>query len=151
MTDRILFAAFLSAAVLAVGARADHLPTHHPDGTIVYGDWGLYRPGHMGLVYEGPMVIGAPRYGPSYFYPTNRDDPNAYRSRAKEFGPSMPAEPYFRSWGTQSDSSTPNATEYAPFDPPEVIYTPGSERRSKLPGKSGQQPRKNQSGNGPQQ
>ena len=147
MTARKVLALVVPLALAApsVTVHADHGPTHLPDGTIVYGDWGLYRPGHMGLVYDGPLVIGAPRYAPSYFYPTNRDDPNAYRSRAKEFGPSMPAEPYFRSWGVQSESSDPKATEYAPFDPPEVIYAPQVGQRGR------QQPRKKQPGQDQQQ
>lgn len=139
MTARKVLALIVpfALAVPYVTVHADHAPTHHPDGTIVYGEWGLHRPGHMGLVYEGPMVIGAPRYGPGYFYPTNRDDPNAYRSRAKEIGPTKPVEPYFRSWGAQSQSSPPNATEYAPFDPPSVIYAPqrGDFGQSKNSGK----------------
>jgi hypothetical protein len=129
---RIFLAAFFffSPISFSADARADHMPVQGPDGSIIYGDWGLYRPGHMAPVYEGPVVIGAPRFGTGYFFPTNRNDPNAYRSRAGEFGPSMPAEPYFRTWGAQSDPSVPS-TEHAPFDPPEVIYAPREERRGK--------------------
>ena len=115
-------------ALALVSTRADHVPVQQPDGAIVYGDWGLYRPGHVTPWVEGPYVINAPRYGPGYYFPTNRNDPSAYRSRAREFGPSMPAEPYFRSWGTQSEPS-PNATVYAPFDPPSVIYAPQLDKR----------------------
>jgi hypothetical protein len=121
----------LSFFVLAlVTTRADHLPVQRPDGAIIHGDWGLYRPGHVTPWVEGPYVIDASRYGPGYYFPTNRNDPSAYRSRAREFGPSVPAEPYFRSWGTQSEPS-PNPTVYAPFDPPSVIYAPKEDRRGK--------------------
>jgi hypothetical protein len=131
-----LFLLLLFFALAVATLRADHLPVQQPDGAIVYGDWGLYRPGHVTPWVEGPYVIDAPRYGPGYYFPTNRNDPNAYRSRAREFGPSLPAEPYFRTWGTQSEPS-PNPTVYAPFDPPSVIYAPRPGRRDKG-GKNGQ-------------
>lgn len=102
--------------------RADHMPTLRPDGAIVYGDWGLYRPGAMVPYVEGPYTIEAPRSSAGDYFPTNRHDPAAYRS--PRWVPPTPAEPYYRSWGTQS-GSTP-ATEYAPYEGPSVIYGEGS-------------------------
>jgi hypothetical protein len=115
-------------AVLLLDAstgRADHRPYVRPDSTVVYGDWGLYRAGHVPPWIEGPTVVEAARYGgPGYFFPTNRDDPGAHRRRPPEkSGP--PPEPYYRWWGAESEppqSSRP--TEYAPFAPPAVIYAP---------------------------
>ena len=66
---------FLLFALIVVSSRADHAPNHWPDGAIIYGDWGLYRPGHMTPIYEGPLVIAAPRNGAGYYFPTNRNDP----------------------------------------------------------------------------
>jgi len=114
-------------ALAVVSSHADHAPNHWPDGAIVYGDWGLYRPGHMAPIYEGPLVIGAPRNGTGYYFPTNRNDPSAYRSRAVVPHVAEPAEPWSRTWGTQSEPANP--TVYAPFDPPEVIYAPRPGRR----------------------
>jgi hypothetical protein len=119
----------VSAAIMLIamsGGRADHLPYTRGDGVIIYGDYGLYRPGHLFPWQEGPLVIGAPRYGAaSYFFPTNRDDPGAYRRRPAEKGGIRPPEPYYRSWGAQSENPDPaRATQYAPFDPPAVIYAP---------------------------
>jgi hypothetical protein len=39
-----------------------------------------------------------------------------------------PAQSFYRDWGTQSDMSAP-VTTYPPFNPPEVIYGPDSDRR----------------------
>ncbi|MCC6946471.1 MAG: hypothetical protein IT539_01765 [Bradyrhizobiaceae bacterium] len=116
----------LGVLLLAVRAgRADHAPQLLPDGSIVHGDWGLYRPGHMAPWVEGPVVISAPRGGLGQYFPTNRDDPGAYRRRPPVDRVPIPPEPYYRSWGVQSQNLDPNsATVYAPFDPPAVIYAP---------------------------
>ena len=37
------------------------------DGAIVYGDWGLARPGHGELVIEGPVAFAAPWDERGYF------------------------------------------------------------------------------------
>lgn len=112
--------------LLAINAgRADHAPYFRPDGVVIYGDWGLYRPGHVMPWAEGPIVIGAGRFGMGHYFPSNRNDPGAYRRRPKERGPDVPPAPYFRSWGAQSQNPDPNnATVYAPFEPPSVIYAP---------------------------
>jgi hypothetical protein len=116
----------LAILLLAVnGGRADHLPYARADGVVIYGDWGLYRPGHVFPWIEGPMVIGAGRFGTGYYFPTNRNDPGAYRRRPPVDRAPIPAEPYFRSWGAQSGQIDPaRATVYAPFAPPSVIYAP---------------------------
>jgi hypothetical protein len=101
-------------------AKADHMPLLYPDGTVVYGDWGLYRPGAIVSFAEGPSVIAAPRYGSGSYFPTNRYDPAAYRSPPPR--PQVPAEPWYRSWGVQSDPAP--ATIPTPYEGPSVIYAP---------------------------
>ncbi len=119
----IFFTIVIALATPESGAvRADHMPTLRPDGAIIYGDWGLHRPGAMVPFVEGPYVIDAPRHSTGYYFPTNRHDPGAYRS--PRWVPPTPAEPWYRSWGTQSGSAP--ATEYAPFEPPTVIYAPNT-------------------------
>ena len=107
------------------------MPLIYPDGTVVYGDWGLYRPGVMTPIVEGPYTVVVPHYGTGY-YPTNRYDPGAYRSPPAR--QPLPAEPWFHSWGAQSDS-TP-ATIETPYQGPSVIYAPnfGGRARDKNPG-----------------
>lgn len=122
----VTFAVGATVLLLAVhGGRADHAPLYYPDGVVVFGDWGLYRPGHVFPWAEGPYVIGHPRYGTNQYFPTNRNDPGAYRRRPPVDRAPIPPEPYFRSWGAQSAQPDPNrATVYAPFAPPSVIYAP---------------------------
>ena len=120
---RKLIAIALVAAFATFGARdakADHMPLIYPDGAVVYGDWGLYRPGAIMPFVEGPYVIATPRYGSGYYFPTNRYDPAAYRSPPARRP--IPAEPWFNSWGAQSDPAP--ATIPAPYEGPAVIYAP---------------------------
>ncbi len=123
MAIRKLIATALVAAFVTFGPgriKADHMPLVYPDGTVVYGDWGLYRPGAIVPFAEGPYVIAVPRYGTGYYFPTNRYDPAAYRSPPP---PQVtPAEPWFHSWGAQSGPAP--ATIYTPYEGPSVIYAP---------------------------
>lgn len=118
----------VAVLLLAMNAgRADHAPYYRADGVVIYGDWGLYRPGHVAPWAYGPQVIGAGRYGMGHYFPSNRLDPGAYRRRAPVDRAPVPAEPYFRSWGAQSEPyDATRATVYAPFEPPAVIYAPRS-------------------------
>jgi hypothetical protein len=105
--------------------RADHAPQSYPDGVVIYGDWGLYRPAHVAPWAYGPQVVGAARYGMGNYFPSNRQDPGAYRRRPPVDRVPVPADPYFRSWGAQSEPyDATKATVYAPFEPPAVIYAP---------------------------
>lgn len=119
----------LAVLLLAVNAgRADHAPRQTVDGVVIYGDWGLYRPGHV-VPYAvgplGPYVITNSRYGFGQYFPSNRNDPGAYRRRPPVDRQVIPAEPYYRSWGAQSQPLNPHsATVYTPFEPPAVIYAP---------------------------
>ncbi|HWV55325.1 hypothetical protein [Pseudorhodoplanes sp.] len=121
--------------------RADNEPLLWPDGTITYRDWGMYRPGLPVLIerpyrYGGGIVSkneGASYFPGSYsnnapapardpdFYPSNQRDPNAYRAKP-QIRPVAP-EPYYRSWGTGSDSAPAPATDPAP-EGPSVIVAP---------------------------
>jgi hypothetical protein len=112
--------------LLAMNAgRADHAPQYYPDGVVIYGDWGLYRPAHVVPWAYGPAVVGAGRYAMGNYFPSNRQDPGAYRRRPPVDRVPVPADPYFRSWGAQSEPyDATKATVYAPFEPPVVIYAP---------------------------
>lgn len=124
-----LLLAAAACALAAPALQADHAPYHRPDGAVVYGDWGLHRPGHMPVIVEGPYVLGAPRFGTGTYYPSNRGDPGAYRPRPRERGPTVPVEPYFhRFWGAESRQEGQNVTDYPPFAPPDVIYAPRERR-----------------------
>jgi hypothetical protein len=122
---------FTVAALLATAnwqdARADNEPLLRPDGAVVFRDWGLYRPGVPTMV-EGPYIYYGRRLGGNnyYYFPSNRHDPEAYRSPPPA-GKPIPAEPYYRSWGTQSNVSTPATVPAAtdiPAEGPSVIYAP---------------------------
>jgi hypothetical protein len=129
----VTLAAGIAIMLIAVNSgRADHLPYTRGDGVVIYGDYGLYRPGHLFPWQEGPQVLYARRYGGGYFFPTNRDDPGAYRRRPPEKGGIRPPEPYSRWWGAESEPPNQSrATEYAPFDPPSVIYAPRDAHKHK--------------------
>jgi hypothetical protein len=111
----------LVATFAAERVGADHMPLVYPDGAIVYGDWGLYRPGAIVPFVEGPYVVTAPRAGTGYYFPSNRADPAAYRSPPPR--PSIPADPWYRAWGAQSDP----APATIPNEGPAVIYAPNFE------------------------
>jgi hypothetical protein len=117
---------WLAVFLLAMNAgRADHAPQFRSDGVIIYGDWGLYRPGHVTPWTQGPHVVGAGRFGMGHYFPSNKTDPGAYRRRPPVDRVPIPAEPYYRSWGVQSEAyDGTRATVYAPFEPPAVIYAP---------------------------
>jgi hypothetical protein len=98
------------------------------DGAIVYGDWGLARPGHGELIIEGPIAFAAPAWSPGYFPSTG----HAPRVGRQEVEPPQKRRPvntnYHREWSSQSDTTRP-VTEYPPFDPPPVILAPRERRR----------------------
>ncbi len=93
------------AAAVAAPASADKRPVILPDGTVVYGDWGLA--GSNNVVpyadYWGPQYYYGPGVRRGYYFPSNAGDPFAYRSRATR-QPSVPGPRYHRSWSTQSDA-----------------------------------------------
>lgn len=97
------------------------------DGAVVYGDWGLARPGHGELVIEGPVAFAAPWDQRSYYPATGRmprlgrhevEPPKGRRARPTSFR---------RDWSIESEFRPP-VTEYPPFDPPPVIMAPRERR-----------------------
>ena len=112
--------------VIVVPGRADIPVTINGlvvNGAIVYGDWGLARPGHGGLLIEGPIFYDTPYGTPGYFPATGRKP----RYGRKEYDPPRrgprPSTNYRRDWSIESDFSRP-VTEYPPFDPPPVVLAP---------------------------
>jgi len=93
------------------------------NGAIVYGDWGLARPGHGALLIEGPIGYETPYGTPGYFPATGRRP----RSGRQEYDPPRrgprPNTNFRRDWSIESDFSRP-VTEYPPFDPPPVVLAP---------------------------
>jgi len=93
------------------------------NNAIVYGDWGLARPGHGQIIIEGPIEYAPPEGAPGYFpatgyrprYGRHEFDPPGRRPRTNTN--------FYRDWSTESDSRRP-VTEYPPFDPPPVVLAP---------------------------
>ncbi len=116
----LLFAVLTATAFPAV---ADKRPVIFPDGTVVYGDWGLA--GRDNLVpyaeYWGPQYYYAPYAPRSVYFPSNVGDPFAYRSRATR-QPSVPGPRYGRTWSTESHAPA-NLPPYMPQGP-SVIPAP---------------------------
>ncbi|HXW25462.1 MAG TPA: hypothetical protein VEK73_12020 [Xanthobacteraceae bacterium] len=138
---RIAVAAVAALVVAAVPARADNQPVIavpgkpgvpvvingvEATGAVVYGDWGLFRPGGA-VVIDGGRVLLPPDWSPHYFPATGRMP--AYGR--KEIDPHSPrptvAQPYHKSWSIESQPGP--ATEYAPFAAPPVIVVPPEHRR----------------------
>jgi len=91
-------------------------------GGIISKDESKYPPAQPAA--PAAAVPAVPRYYPgSYheqdYFPSNHRDPDAYKPKPP-IRP-VPAQPYFRSWGTESDM-TP-ATQPQP-EGPSVIYAP---------------------------
>lgn len=111
------------AAAFAAPARADKRPVIHPDGTVVYGDWGLAGPHNLVpyAEYWGPQFYAAPYARGGFYYPSNAGDPFAYRSRATR-QPSVPGPHYSRRWSTESNAPA----DLPPYTPqgPSVIPAP---------------------------
>jgi hypothetical protein len=121
------FAALLAIGVVCSafgvdGARADKAPVFVIPGrpgvpvmingydasyTVVEGDWGLDRPGHMpAAIVSGPLLGPAP-YDSGAWYPREGRRPGYGRReieppRNRRLPP--PAPSYHREWGTQSQS-----------------------------------------------
>ncbi|WP_291854750.1 hypothetical protein [Bradyrhizobium sp.] len=93
--------------------------------TIVEGDWGLSRPGHVPQsIVSGPLIGPAP-YRASPYFPSGGGRPG-YGRREVEPPPDRqlppPAPSYYREWGTQSPAMP--ATLDPPAEPPPIITAP---------------------------
>jgi hypothetical protein len=110
-------------AAIAAPVSADKRPVIHPDGTVVYGDWGLSGVNNLPpyAEYWGPHYYYVP-LAPHGYYPTNTGDPFAYRSRATR-QPSIPGPRYRRTWTTESNEPADLPPRYMPQGP-SVIPAP---------------------------
>jgi hypothetical protein len=92
-------------------------------GAVIYGDWGLKRPGHGEIIIDGPVAYATPWITGGY-YPSAGHAPRYGRH---EIEPAQrrprPSTGFTRSWSAESDSTRP-VTEYPPFNPPPVIMAP---------------------------
>ena len=97
------------------------------DGAVIYGDWGLARPGQGDLIIEGAVGFAEPFGSPGYYPHAGRKprvgrqevEPKTHRPRPTNFR---------RDWSASSDFRAP-VTEYPPYDPPPVILAPRERRR----------------------
>ena len=96
------------------------------DGAVVYGDWGLARPGHGQIIIEGPVSFSENDDSRGYFPKTGRR-PRIGRLDIVPPPRPRPSTDYHRDWSAGSDTRRP-VTEYPPFDPPPVILAPRGRR-----------------------
>jgi len=137
-----LLLAAVCAAMLAVPARAQTGPVIVipgkigvpvtvngviVDGAVIYGDWGLARPGHGELLIEGPVAFSAPWDSRGY-YPATGHRPRLGRQEIEPKGHRPRPTSFRRDWSIESNFNRP-VTEYPPFDPPPVITAPRERRR----------------------
>lgn len=140
-------AAVLIGCLLGSAALADHAPVIVvpgradvpviingrivPPGSVVEGDWGLYRPGAVAptvIPPFDPVLYWGPPGG--HYYPATGRAP-AYGRR--EIEPlrrrPRPAESYFRSWTSESQPGP--VTILPPYETPPVVVAPqfGPRRR----------------------
>lgn len=95
-------------------------------GAVVYGDWGLYRPGGAVVIEGGiwPPGVLAPGFEePPHYFPATGRTP-AYGRKEIDPGPHRRglAPEYHKSWQTESQPGP--VTEYPPFAPPPVVVAP---------------------------
>jgi hypothetical protein len=98
------------------------------DGAVIYGDWGLARPGHGQIVIEGPVAYTA-NYDSRGYYPATGRQPRVGRLEIVPKVQRVRASTDFhREWSAGSDRRKP-VTEYPPIDPPPVIVAPRAGHR----------------------
>ena len=96
-------------------------------GAVVYGDWGLARPGHGEVVIEGPVAFAAP-WDERGYYPATGRVPRLGRLEIDSRKIRPRPTSFRRDWSAASEFRAP-VTEYPPFDPPPVILAPRERRR----------------------
>jgi hypothetical protein len=145
---RIAFLVFAGLMFAGVAAHADNQPVvvipgkpgvaviingTDATGAVVYGDWGLFRPGGAVVIEGGiwPPAVLPPDWPPHY-YPATGLTP-AYGRKEIDPGPTRPgpAPAYHKSWVTESRPGP--ATEYSPVAPPEVMVVPPAHNHPRKP------------------
>jgi hypothetical protein len=98
---------------------------------VVYGDWGLKRPGAGDIIIAGGMPA-YPGVWPGGYYPMTGRKP-VYGRKEHEPPPGRslppPAPTYYRTWSAESPPVP--ATEYPAFEPPQVIVAPPDKQKSR--------------------
>jgi hypothetical protein len=101
-------------------------------GAVVYGDWGLFRPGGAVVVEGGLWPLVAVPAAPEADWPPHYDPATgrtpAYGRKEIDPGPKRhgPAPAYHKSWVSESQPGP--VTEYPPFAPPAVVVAPPGPR-----------------------
>ena len=142
--SRILLFALAGTLCLAGEAYADNQPVvvvpgrpgvpviingADATGAVVYGDWGLFRPGGAVVIEGGiwpPGVLATLPEPPHYFPATGRTP--AYGRKEIDPGPHRRGltPEYHKSWRIESQPGP--VTEYPPFAPPTVVVAPPGSR-----------------------
>ena len=127
MLRLILLVTFVAA--IAAPVSADKRPVIFPDGTVVYGEWGLAGNGNVVpyAEYWGPQYYYGPLAPHGYYFPSNVGDPFAYRSRTTN-QPSIPGPRYRRTWSTQSNEPADLNPQPIPQGP-SVIPAPQNDNK----------------------
>jgi hypothetical protein len=90
-------------------------------GAVVYGDWGLFRPGGI-VIIDGGAWPAPPNWAPGYFPATGRTPAYGRKEIDPQSGQPHGAPAYHKSWSVESQPGP--VTEYPPFAPPPVIVAP---------------------------
>jgi hypothetical protein len=142
MKTSVLGLAIASVVFGAVFARADHAPVFVVPGkpgvpvvingydasyTVVEGDWGLSRPGHVPpVIVSGPLVAPAPYYYGHYFPAYGRRP--GYGRYEIEPPPDRrlppPAPGYYREWGSVSGMAPATIADPPPNPSPVIEAFP---------------------------
>jgi hypothetical protein len=148
----------LAIGLVLVGAtslRADHAPVYVVPGksgvpvvingydasfTVVEGDWGLWRPGHVPpTIVSGPLVAPAPYFYGAYFPAYGRRP--GYGRYEVEPPPNRrlppPAPSFYREWGTQSQNLPATVAEPPLYPPPVIEASPLIDQRHRIHRKNG--------------
>jgi hypothetical protein len=97
------------------------------DGAVVYGDWGLARPGHGEILIEGPVAY-TENFDQRGYFPATGHRPRIGRLEVQPAPRRRANTSYHREWSAGSDFRQP-VTQYPPYDPPAVIVAPREKRR----------------------
>jgi hypothetical protein len=92
------------------------------DGAVVYGDWGLARPGHGQIMIVGPVAF-TDNWDSRGYFPSTGHRPRYGRHEVEPPPRRRGNTSYYRDWSIGSEFNRP-VTEYPPLDPPPVILAP---------------------------